>query len=181
MADFKGKIAVTGLRELDAQLELIAADDGPKSVNYAMRNTLKAAMKEIIEPAVRAALPIAKGAYWRKVAEGDWEKSPGAKGTYELTDPGWLESQIVVRARRRSRTSIGFTVGFKDELFEGPTFFAGMLEYGTKSRERKSGGRTGQVAPDSFLRVPLYSNASQVVAMARTRLAAWIAERNRAA
>lgn len=180
-AAFRGKIAITGVAELDKQLELIAADDGPKSVNYAMRKVLRAAIKEIIEPEVLANVPVAKGAYWRPTSTRVAGREAGTfgDGSHTLAEPGFLRSKITVRARRRSRTSIGFTCGFNDELFKGDTYYAGFLEYGTKQRTTKHGANRGRITMDSFLRVPLYSNASRVVEFARNGVREFCDARNR--
>jgi hypothetical protein len=141
-------IATTGLEALDRELLAIAAEDGAKSINGTMRKACREAVKQIVLPEVLAWIP---------------------------SDSGFLESQIVVRAIKRSRGKIGFFVGFTEPLFQGDTFYGGFIEFGFTGR----GGV--QVEADSFLRRALYGNAERVIDHVRQRMKAYIAERNRAA
>lgn len=143
------KMVVLGIPELDRELQAIAAEDGPKSINGSMRKATREAVKDIVRPEVLARVP---------------------------SDSGFLESQIVVRAIKRSRGKIGYFVGFPDPLFEGDTFYGGFIEFGFT--HDKSGVF---VEADSFLRAALYPNASRVIAQVRDRLRSFIAARNRAA
>ena len=51
------KIAMTGLAELDRELVAIATEDGPKSINAAMRKVIRETVKEIVLPEVVALFP----------------------------------------------------------------------------------------------------------------------------
>lgn len=181
---FKGKITITGVAELDRKLAMIAASDGPKSVNDKMRKTLKAAVTTIVEPEVKARVPVAQAAYSRSTktrVEGREEGTiVGTKDSIQ-SEPGFLLSKITVKATKRSRSSVGYWVGFADPLFQGDTYYAGFLEYGTKKRQNKKGANRGEIKPDSFLRVPLYSNAGRIVAFCRQAMGEYVAEMNRAA
>jgi hypothetical protein len=171
---FNGKITITGVKELDTELALIAeSDDGPKSVNNAMRRFLREAVRTIVLPKVKELVPVAQAGHWRS-GTGTTERG----GTREWSEGGFLESQITVRARRRSRTSVGFWCGFPDELFKGETYYGAWIEFGTKDRKTKSGKSTGRVEADSYLRRALYPNATAIVDFVRRRTAEWIAERN---
>ena len=101
------KIAMTGFKELDAELKAIAAESGAKSINKEMRRTTRDAMKQIVYPRVMSLAPFGSG---------------------------YLRSQIRVRAIKRSRSKMGHRVGFNDPLFQGDTFYAGFLEYGFRHR-----------------------------------------------
>jgi hypothetical protein len=177
------KLAITGVKELDEQLRIIAESEGAAGINGTMKRAIRDAVKTIIEPEIRARVPVAKGAYWRPTSTRVAGREDGTfgDGSSTLVEPGFLLSQIKVRALRRSRNSFGYWCGFPDKLFTGDTYYAGYLEYGTKQRTTKHGANRGQITPDSFLRVPLYSNASRVIALAQSRMAAFVAERNRAA
>lgn len=180
---FKGKIAITGVAELDKKLAMIAASDGAKSVNGKMRNTLKAAVKAIVEPEVRARVPVAKASYSRSATTRVEVREDGTiVGTKDSvqSEPGFLLSKITVKAQKRSRTSVGYWVGFPDPLYQGDTYYGGFLEFGTKKRQNKKGANRGLVKPDSFLRVPLYSNAGRIVAFCRQAMTQYVAEMNRA-
>jgi hypothetical protein len=105
--DKEFNIAVTGVAELDPSLQELASEFGPKGINAAMRKACRAAIKEIVLPAVLARMP--------------W-------------DTGYLESQVVVRAIPRSRNRMGYWVGFPDPLFQGDTFYGGFIEFGWDHR-----------------------------------------------
>lgn len=92
-----------------------------------------------------------------------------AKFTRELAvaeapeDTGQLVKAIKVRAAKRSRAKrwkefVGVSVEIGEGLFQGDTFYAGMLEFGTKQRKTKgSGANRGMIEPNrfSFLRPAL--------------------------
>jgi hypothetical protein len=140
------KIAITGSKELDRQLQAIAAVDGPNSVNAAMRKSTREAVKEIVLPEVRSQVPV---------------------------ETGFLESELKVKAIKRSRSKMGTAIGFTDDLFQGETFYAGFHEYGFHA----PGGT--MVYGDSFLRRPLYKNKSRVFQKTRDDLKRFIATRRK--
>lgn len=141
------KLVVTGLEELDRELAAIAAEDGAKSINATMRKACREAVKDIVRPEVLSRIPV---------------------------DTGLLESQVVVRAVKRSRGKIGFYVGFPDPLFQGDTFYGGFIEFGFTTKQGVV------VEADSYLRSSLYPNSSRIISQVRDRLRSYIAERNRA-
>lgn len=147
---------MTGDAELDRSLQQLI-DDGEsnaKSINAQMRKACRAAVKEIVLPAARARL---------------------GKRT------GYLRGELVVRAQKRSRKSIGYWVGFADGSRPGSndgTHYGWYIEFGTKPRQKKSGQNTGQITADSFLRISLYPNEAVIVAKVRAFLAAWIEQAN---
>lgn len=136
------KMVVTGDKELDkALLEIAGRQETPKHVNAFVRKATRKAAKEIVLPKVRARVPV---------------------------ETGELESHLTVRAKKRSRKSIGYGVTTKDGLFTGDTFYGGFLEFGFKTR----GG--GFYAPDQWLRIPLYSSEREVRSQVASELRAWI-------
>lgn len=139
--DKEFNIAVTGVAELDRALLELASEFGAKGINAAMRKATRAAIKEIVLPAVMAKMP--------------W-------------DTGFLESQVVVRAIPRSRTRMGYWVGFPDPLFQGDTHYGGYIEFGWDHRLGVS------VEADSFVRKSLYENAEAVITKVRHYLEDWI-------
>lgn len=140
------KIAMTGDDALDRQLRAIAAEDGPKSINKEMRRATRDAMKQIVLPKVKSGVPF---------------------------ETGQLESEITVKAIKRSRSKLGTAVGFKNDLFKGDTFYAGFLEFGFQHH------RGVDVPGDSFLRRPLYQSEGRVKSFIRKRMVAWINARGR--
>lgn len=150
----KLKIAISGDVALDKTLREIAAEDGPRSINNAMRKALREAVKTIVFPAVVANLR-------------------------RNNNTGLLMSQLRVRAGKRSRNKIRISVGFPDPLFQGDTYYAGFIEFGTKERTVKSTGQhVGRVVADSFLRAALYPNTGKILALVRQRMAEFIATMN---
>lgn len=135
------KMAMTGDKALDRTLKAIASSDGPRSVNAAVRKATREAAKEIVLPQVRANVPI---------------------------ESGFLENQLVVKSIKRSRSKVGAAVGFRDDLFQGETFYAGFQEFGFML----PGG--GYVPGDSFLRRPLYENESTVRQRVVSRVSSWV-------
>lgn len=151
------RFALTGDAELDVTLRDIAAEDGPKSINAAMRKALREAMKTIVFPAVVANLR-------------------------RNNNTGFLMSQLQIKAGKRSRNKIRISVGFPDPLFQGETYYAGYLEFGTKVRRKKKTGQvTGYIKADSFLRAALYPNTSVILGLVRQRMSQFIATANAAA
>lgn len=145
MARVSGGLVVTGVEQLDRQLRAITAEDGPKSINKAFRQASRKAVKEIVKPAVLELIP--------------WET-------------GFLESQLVVRAIPRSRSRVGYYVGFPDPLFQGDTFYGGFIEFGFDSRVGV------RVEADSYLRRALYPNTDQVMQQVLQEMKVWANMRN---
>ncbi|WP_428303906.1 hypothetical protein [Lacipirellula sp.] len=142
----KIRIALTGLVELDRQLQELANETNARGINKTMRRLCREAVKQIVKPAVLELMP--------------W-------------DTGFLESQLTVRATRRSRTSVGYRIGFPDDsLFAGDTYYGGFIEFGWDH----FGGV--HVEADSFLRRALYPNQDRIVAFVREGMRAWLAELN---
>lgn len=139
-------IAFTGVEALDKKLRTLAAEEGAKGINAAMRTALREAVKTIVLPVVLELIPY---------------------------DTGNLEENIKVRAIKRARGKIGYTVGFEDPLFVGDTFYGGFIEFGFDGR----GGV--YVEADSFLRRALYPNADIVIDYVRARLQTYIMKQNR--
>lgn len=138
------KIVMTGDRQLDRTLKAIADDIGSKSINAEARKATRDAMKTIVLPDVKADIPV---------------------------ETGFLESEIVVKSIKRSRSKLGTAVGFRDDLFRGDTFYGGFHEFGFKLR----GG--GFVPGDSYLRRNLYRNETRVFQQVRGRMRQWVASR----
>ncbi len=145
------KLEMQGAEALMKALDEIIAEDGPKSLNKAMRQATRAAVKEIVLPRVRELVP---------------------------HDTGDLESQLTVRAIRRARGKLGHTVGLKNAYvsgnsFQGDGFYGGFLEFGFKHR----GGT--QVPADSFLRRGLYESEQRVRAAVENELKSFVRQANR--
>lgn len=140
-------VAITGDVELDAVLREIASEHGAKSINRVARAAIKAVVKEIVLPKAKELVPV---------------------------DSGFLEDELKITAMRRKKNRIGFSVGFRDPLFRGDTFYAGFIEFGWEHRL----GFT--VKADSFLRRALYGEADRIFAEVRRRMRDWVIELNRA-
>ncbi len=139
-------IDVEGAEQLERLLGEIIAEDGPKSVNKAMRQATRAVCKEILLPAARDLIPV---------------------------DTGELEDQLTVRAVKGKRSRLGHSVGFRDPLFTGDTFYGGFIEFGFT-------GRDGiHVPADSFLRRPLYEREVEVRRFVTDRMRSFIRDTNR--
>jgi hypothetical protein len=136
---------VSGDAEIDEALGKLLEDSGTKGINAAMRKATRAAVKEIVLPEVKSLIP------------------------YQF---GLLESRLVVRAVTRSRSKVGYFVGFPDPLFKGETFYGGFIEFGWNHRLGV------KVEADSYLRRALYPNADKVIAKVHTYLRDWIEEAN---
>lgn len=153
----KLKFALSGDVELDLKLREIASDAGPRSINNAMRKALREAIKTIVLPAVVSNLR-------------------------RNNNTGFLLSQLRIKAGKRSRNKIRISVGFPDPLFQGDTYYAGFIEFGTKERTVKSTKqKVGRVVADSFLRASLYPNANKILALVRQRMAEFVSSLNAAA
>ncbi|MGL4513827.1 MAG: HK97 gp10 family phage protein [Lacipirellulaceae bacterium] len=152
------KITLSGDKALDARLLALAREDGPKSINAAMRKATRIACRTVLLPEVKALVPV---------------------------DTGFLEDEIKVRAIKRNSRKVGHYVGFADPLFQGDTFYGGFLEFGFRRGKRLSAGarRAGgdtrsKVEADSFLRRPLYGNEERIKQIPRAHLSAMIAGAN---
>lgn len=150
-------LVMTGVAELDVAIEAIAADEGPKSINAKMRGFIRDAVKTIVLPKVIELIPFDDG-----------------RGAYK-DDGTHLEEQLVVKALKRSRKRVGYYIGFPHELFKGPTYYGGFIEFGW---DHKGGFH---VEADSFLRRALYPQADTIIASVRTAATAFIATLNQAA
>lgn len=99
---------------------------------------------------------------------------------------GFLQSQLIVKPKRRSRRypqTVGTTVGFKDDLFKGDTYYAGFLEFGTetrrqKSRKYKSVGKI-DAAKFEFLKVSLFANQERKEQVFLEHLQRWLVRYNK--
>ncbi len=92
--------------------QIVDEAGGAKSINAALRKATRKAAKQIILPAVKAAIPV---------------------------DSGELEDALQVRALKSKKGRVGATVGFPDPLFKGDTFYGGFLEFGWKNTKRGYG------------------------------------------
>lgn len=140
MASKKFKIAMTGDRALDAKLKAIAAEEGSRSINKEMRGATREAARDIVRPLVLSQVPF---------------------------ETGFLESQLTVKSIKRSRSKLGSSVGFREDLFRGDTFYAGFHEYGYHTRDG------GVVYGDSFLRRPLYDSEGKIRSHVVNRVKRW--------
>ncbi|MBA3485190.1 MAG: HK97 gp10 family phage protein [Pirellulales bacterium] len=138
-------VDVTGDVELDQAIQELVDDGGKKAINQALRRACKEAVVEIVKPEVLARIPFRYGT---------------------------LESNVTVRAVKRSKFKVGYTIGFKDPLFRGETFYGGFIEFGWDHYK----GVTVQA--DSFLRASLYPNANKIVARVTERMRAWVEAAN---
>lgn len=153
---FRVYAEVTGDKELDAVINAMCEEDGPKSINTELRKACQDAIESIVRPAVMSLI----------------------KHRY-----GFLESQVIVKAGDRKKNFISYWIGFPDPLFQGETYYGGFLEFGTEDRYHDASGIatrpvrhfTGQVKEDSFLRAALYPNADRIVARVREHIRVWIA------
>ena len=114
-------------------------------------------------------------------------------------DTGLLRSELRIKAKKRTKRyphTIGMTVGFRDDLFRGDTFYAGMMEFGTKDRYQKykskgsrwraakrdllmaKGRYTGKIDDTrfSFLRPALWSYPERKQAVFRQALTSWLTQ-----
>jgi HK97 gp10 family phage protein len=79
-------------------------------------------------------------------------------------DTGDLADSLKVQAIKRSRSKIGHMVATKDGFYKGDQFYGGMVEFGTKERQHKSGKQVGAIQPHkfAFLRPAIYDNEAQI-------------------
>lgn len=88
---------------------------------------------------------------------------PAAKANAPV-DTGLLEESLTVRALKGGRGRVGAIVTTREGMFQGDQFYGGMMEFGTKERQHKSGKSVGRIQPNgfAFLRPALYDNADRV-------------------
>lgn len=140
---------ITGDKQLDRVLADIVSENGAKSIKKEWRKITRDAQKQYVLPEAKARIP---------------------------TDSGFLESQLVVRALPRSRTTQGHYCGFPDPLFQGETYYGGFLEFGWHHN------RSGDfIEGERFLRESLYNNRHAILNMNKQRFAQWAAATNRGA
>lgn len=149
-------LTLTGLDELLKALDEITAEDGPKGINSELRKLCKAACKEILLPAVLNRLSI---------GPGRMDKGRG----------GHLADQIKIRAVKRRKGRVGYWIGFPDDLFKGPTYYAGFIEFGW---DHVNGTH---IEADSFLRDPLYQHKEEIIAVVNAGMTAYVTALNNAA
>ena len=137
----RAKIVVTGDKAIDRALREIVSEHNAKGINQAFRKVARKAVREVVLPKVREQIPTASG---------------------------FLKSQLRVRAVARSRSRIGYWVGFPDKLYRGDTFYGGFLEFGFKHR---SGSK---VDAESYLRKPLYENQKAVRKVILEGMRRWV-------
>lgn len=101
------EISLKGDRALDRELQLIAAEDGEKSVNKVCRDIARDSAKRIVMPAAVSLVNV---------------------------ETGFLESQIRVNSLTRSRSKVGATVGLRDPLFTGDAYYGGFQEFPSTDR-----------------------------------------------
>lgn len=145
------RLVMTGVVELDKALQELASETGAKGINQHMRRACRDAVNEIVKPVVLQLIP--------------W-------------DTGYLESQIAVRAIKRSRIKVGYFIGFIDGSRPGQqtgTHYGWYIEFGWKHRLGV------KVEADSFLRRALYPNAQRIVDFVRQRMREWIDQANQMA
>ena len=149
-------LVLTGDKELDAMFA-------------AMNNTMQ---KKALRPATRTVAKMVLEQARAEVPE----------------DTGLLRSELRIKAKKRTKRyphTIGMTVGFRDDMFRGDTFYAGMMEFGTTFRFTKSrGGTRNRSKPKytgkiddtrfAFLRPALWSYPERKQAIFRQALVAWL-------
>lgn len=96
----------------------------PKIARRVGRKELRNAVKTVVLPKAKAAAPL---------------------------DTGALEKSLVVRARKRNRTGIGYVVQTRDGAYKGDQFYGAFHEFGTK-----------HMKADPFLRPAGYSSERAV-------------------
>lgn len=97
----RAKVAVTGIRSIDRKLAALGAKVG----NRVVRDALRAEAKDRIQPELKAREP-----------EGPTKA---------------LKRSIIVRAKKRSRTGFGVTVGYSFDKFKAAKWHATFSEWGT--------------------------------------------------
>jgi HK97 gp10 family phage protein len=144
------KYDVTGIDSLDRNIQKLVAEHGNKGINKAMREASKKIAKHMVLPRVKIDVAVKSG---------------------------FIKRQFKARALKRSKSRVGYTVGFKDDLFTGDTYYYGFLEFGTKSRW--SGKRyTGQIKGDAVLRTALYDSKGAARQRFLDDIAGWIKDAN---
>ena len=141
---------VTGIESLDADIKKLVSEHGNKGVNKAMREASKHIAKSIVLPRVKSNVAVKSG---------------------------FIKRQFKAKALKRSRSKVGYTVGFTDDLFKGDTFYYGFLEFGTSPRSTNR-RFTGQIKEDAVLRTALYDNKGAARQKFLDNIGDWIKEAN---
>ncbi len=123
----------------DKELDKLLAGLTAKLQKKLSRQATRKAAKDIVLPEAKARVPV---------------------------DTGDLEDSLTVRAIKRIRGKIGHMVATRDGFFKGDQFYGGMIEFGTKERQHKSGKQVGQIRPHefAFLRPAIYDNEDRIKA-----------------
>jgi len=144
---------IDGFEELDKSLKKIVADGNKKGLNGSMRKAARKICKEHILPDTKSLMP---------------------------ENTGFLKKQLKVRAKKRSKKTLGASVGFADDMFKGDTYYAGFIEYGTKERSTNRNS-TGRIDEASFIRRALYDNEDKARKVFIEHLAEFVTDANREA
>lgn len=148
--------AVTGIKELDRALR--KAFDGDNSeINKAFRTAMRAAMKKYVLPDVQQRVPVRSRPYPPSAT-----RPGGGRGSVPRRYPGMLKAEVKPRAAKRSSKYFGIQVGWKEQLYQGDTYYGGFAEFGTKPRRTKKGAYRGRMPVFKMLRKPLYDNEQAV-------------------
>lgn len=150
-------LVLTGDKELDAMFA-------------AMNNTMQ---KKALRPATRTVSKMVLEQARAEVPE----------------DTGRLLSELQIKAKKRSKRyphTVGMTVGFRDDLFKGDTYYAGFMEFGTEPRYHKvrvvaqsvRARYTGKIDSTrfAFLRPALWSYPERKQAVFRQALTSWLTQ-----
>ena len=144
MADFA--ITSNGGNQLLRYLEKLE----PKLVKKDLRKATRAAAKAIL-PDVKRLVP--RGETKRLLKSLKVRAAKGNKG------------------QRLPRHIVGHSVVSSANLFVGDTFYAGVLEFGTKPRRsKKTGAYRGRVPETSFLRKALHKNRKEIKTIVKREL-----------
>lgn len=180
-------MSMTGDEELDRLLKALPE----KIQKKALRPAAKKVAKMVLQEAIRLC-PVRSG---KDASATDAENADSKKIS------GSLRSQLRLKPKRRTRKfphTVGFDIGFDNDLFRGPTFYAGFLEFGTTARYHKrmktrnklrqrvadkllkrSGKFVGLIAEGkfAFLRPALYSDHGAKRLVFQQALMQWINKR----
>ncbi len=108
------EFVLTGVKEIDAKLKAMGAENGTASVKKALRQATRKAMKEVVLPASREAVPVRTGA---------------------------LKKSLTVRKAqfKNPRNKVGHSVIVRPKAFEsGKDYYPAFVEYGTPRMEARS-------------------------------------------
>lgn len=151
---------ITGSRELDKKFS-----EMPKRLqNNHMRKATRAAAKAVLVHAQRL-VPEDTGALAASL------KVRSAAMT--TTTSGGTRRRI-----RKYRGMIGHGVSTTEGLFKGKQFYAGFVEFGTKTRTTKAGANRGLIESGkwAFLRPALYAEEDKTRQIFKTEMVRFIAE-----